>query len=161
MSRVVTQPSPCEPSSRSVAPMSFSLWSIAGERELTRAAAGLDMRDGWCGSGVRIEQMLTNYERLLNTMSSGPAVFRAVVYFAGSGARLYGCLGSLSGGRYGCACWPAGPRLLMYWYIARRSCSVVSFMLHQGIGGRGLNVLMYWTHCSSVIAGAVRRRLDA
>src|SRR5437899_561287 len=45
MSRVVTQPSPCEPSSRSVAPMSFSLWSIAGERELTRAAAGLDMRD--------------------------------------------------------------------------------------------------------------------
>src|SRR5882672_6774680 len=45
MSRVVTQPSPCEPSSRSVAPMSFSLWSIAGERELTRTAAGLAMRD--------------------------------------------------------------------------------------------------------------------
>src|ERR1700704_655220 len=45
MSRVVTQPSPCEHSKRSVAPMSFSLWSIAGERELTRAAAGLAMRD--------------------------------------------------------------------------------------------------------------------
>jgi hypothetical protein len=26
--------------------MSFFLWSIAGERELTRAAAGLAMRDG-------------------------------------------------------------------------------------------------------------------
>src|ERR1041384_1969074 len=36
----VTQPRPCEHNSRSVAPMSFSLWSIAGERELTRAAAG-------------------------------------------------------------------------------------------------------------------------
>src|SRR2546427_8315693 len=46
MSRVVTQPRPCEESKRSVAAMSFSFWSSAGEREATRAAAGLDMRVG-------------------------------------------------------------------------------------------------------------------
>ena len=49
----------------------------------------------------------------------------------------------------------------MYWYMARRSGSVVSFMLHHGMGGRGLNVLMYATHASSVIAGTVSRRLEA
>src|ERR1700704_4993029 len=69
MSRVVTQPSPCEHSSRSVAPMSFPLWSIAGIRELTRAAADLAM-----GVGGRkddgIEQVLTDYERLLKIMQA-------------------------------------------------------------------------------------------
>src|SRR6266436_3390518 len=103
MSRVVTQPSPCEHSSRSVAPMSFSLWSTAEERELTRAAVGLAMRDrtgvGVRRVGVRIERMLTDYERVLNTMSSRTAAVRAAVYLGGSGAWLYGCLGSLSGAR--------------------------------------------------------------
>src|SRR3989454_12378199 len=96
MSRVVTQPSPCEHSSRSVAPMSFSLWSIAGEREL-RAAAGLAMRDR---AGVLFE--LSERSRIMSECSTrcqAPQPFRAAVYFGGSGAWLYGCLGSLSGGR--------------------------------------------------------------
>src|SRR5712671_4682250 len=69
MSLVVTQPRPREDKSRSVAPMSFPLWSIAGKRELTRSAAGLVMGIGsWVERTVRIEQALTDYERLLNTM---------------------------------------------------------------------------------------------
>src|SRR6266571_4783166 len=76
MSRVVTQPSPCEHSSRSVAPISFSLWSIAGERELTRAAEGLAMRDR---AGI-LEFELSERSRIMSDCSTrcqaGRGLFR-------------------------------------------------------------------------------------
>src|SRR5437773_8860561 len=123
MSRVVTQPRPCEESNRSVAAMSFSFWSSPGKRGLTRAAAGLAM---WKRGRVRIEQTLTHYEQVLKkkqlllkpglaipyrnlgqaAMKDAPSdlsrreVGRSIqsagqTYLGGSGACLYGCLGSL------------------------------------------------------------------
>src|SRR6266853_1626236 len=64
MSRVVTQPRPCEDRSRMVAPMSFCFGSTDGEREATRVPTDLAMRIGM-EVRVRDEQTLTHYEQAL------------------------------------------------------------------------------------------------
>src|SRR5262245_48927038 len=96
MSRVLTQPNPCEESSRSVAAMSRSLWSGEGVREFEREAAGLAMRIV-SGEAAGIEQTLRQYEHLLKKKQGRSTGGRACSKrtTSGGGAGLLLLLGGL------------------------------------------------------------------